>query len=138
MTYKGYSAALEVDEGSEEIHGRVLGINGTVTFHAPTVAEAREEFAKSVEAHLALLARQGLPAERPFSGKFLVRLDADQHRDLADFATVHSLSLNESVRLAVGRLLDSQGVGESRAASPDPLSMPKGARRRSVGTSAAK
>ncbi|MEZ2225682.1 hypothetical protein [Microcoleus sp.] len=42
MTYKGYSASIEVDSEAEILFGRVLDINDVVTFKAQTIEEARQ------------------------------------------------------------------------------------------------
>jgi predicted HicB family RNase H-like nuclease len=52
MTYKGYSANIEVDLEAEIIFGRVLDINDLVTFKAQTIEEARQEFQKSSDNYL--------------------------------------------------------------------------------------
>ena len=41
MTYKGYTASLEIDVEAGIIFGRVLDINDVVTFIGKTVEEAR-------------------------------------------------------------------------------------------------
>jgi Uncharacterized protein encoded in hypervariable junctions of pilus gene clusters len=42
MTYKGYSASIEVDLEASILFGRVLDINDVVTFKAQTIEEARQ------------------------------------------------------------------------------------------------
>ena len=69
MTYKGYSANLEVDVEAGIIFGRVLDINDVVTFKGKTVEEARQEFHKSVDDYLAFCEDLGEEPDKPFSGK---------------------------------------------------------------------
>ena len=52
MTYKGYSANIEVDSEAEIIFGRVLDINDVVTFKAQTIEEACQEFQNSIDDYL--------------------------------------------------------------------------------------
>ncbi len=52
MTYKGYTACVEVDLEAEILFGRVLNINDVVTFKAQTIEEARQEFQKSIDDYL--------------------------------------------------------------------------------------
>jgi predicted HicB family RNase H-like nuclease len=52
MTYKGYSANIEVDLEAEILFGRVLDINDIVTFQAQTIEEARQEFQNSIDDYL--------------------------------------------------------------------------------------
>ena len=66
MTYKGYSANLEVDVEAGIIFGRVLDINYVVTFKGKTVEEARQEFQKSVDDYLAFCEDLGEEPDKPF------------------------------------------------------------------------
>ena len=53
MTYKGYTASIEVDVEAGILFGRVLDINDVVTFKGKTVEEALKEFHNSVDDYLA-------------------------------------------------------------------------------------
>ncbi|MEG4280484.1 type II toxin-antitoxin system HicB family antitoxin [Microcoleus sp. MON1_C1] len=52
MTYKGYSANIEVDLAAEILFGRVLDINDVVTFKAQNIEESRQEFQNSIDDYL--------------------------------------------------------------------------------------
>ena len=52
MTYKGYSANIEVDLEASILFDRVLDINDVVTFKAKTIEEARQEFQNSINDYL--------------------------------------------------------------------------------------
>ncbi|MCU0545963.1 MAG: hypothetical protein MUE44_27995 [Oscillatoriaceae cyanobacterium Prado104] len=52
MTYKGYSASIEVDLEAEILFGRVLDLNDLVTFKAKTIEEARQEFQNSIDDYI--------------------------------------------------------------------------------------
>ena len=66
MTYKGYSASIEVDLEAEILLGRVLDINDVVTFKAQTIEEARQEFQKSIDDYLEFCKALGQEPDRPF------------------------------------------------------------------------
>ena len=66
MTYKGYSANIEVDLEAEIIFGRVFDINDVVTFKAQTIEEARQEFQNSIDDYLEFCKELGQEPERPF------------------------------------------------------------------------
>ena len=59
MTYKGYTASIEVDPEAGILFGRVLDINDVVTFKGKTVEEACEEFQNSVDDYLAFCEELG-------------------------------------------------------------------------------
>ena len=80
LNYKGYVGSIEVDLESGLLHGRVLGIRDVVTFQGMTVAEARQEFERSVDDYLDFCADLEQAPEKPFSGKLPFRTSAEHHR----------------------------------------------------------
>ena len=65
MTYKGYSANIEVDLEAEIIFGRVFDINDVVTFKAQTIEEARQEFPNSIDDYLEFCKKLGQEPDKP-------------------------------------------------------------------------
>jgi len=66
MTYKGYSANIEVDLAAEILFGRVLDINDVVTFKAQTIEESRQEFQNSIDDYLEFCKELGQEPARHF------------------------------------------------------------------------
>ena len=66
MTYKGYSANVEVDLEASILFDRVLDINDVVTFKAKTIEEARQEFQNSIDDYLEFCQELGQEPDRPF------------------------------------------------------------------------
>lgn len=97
MTHKGYTAAIEVDEDGDLLFGYVIGLQDIITFQGETVAEARQAFRDSVDDYLDFCASRGESPEKPFSGRFLVRIAPSLHRSLVEHATTRGLSLNALV-----------------------------------------
>src|SRR3954468_24197371 len=97
MKYKGYTGVLEIDEESGILYGDVVGLRDVITFQGETVPEARQAFQDSVDCYLGLCASRDEPPEKPFSGKFLVRISSDLHRTLVEEAHSRNVSLNALV-----------------------------------------
>jgi predicted HicB family RNase H-like nuclease len=116
ITYKGYTALLEVDAPSGQIVGHVIGIRDEIVFSGETYREAVEGFHKTVDHYLSRLAEDGKEPERPFSGRFNVRIDADTHRALVLAAEAQQISLNDVVKRAFSAYLGQAGVGPQEAA----------------------
>ena len=98
MKYKNYRARIEYSEEDETFVGRVLGIRDIIGFHGNSVAEMRREFKESVDQYLEHCKKIGKEPNREFSGKFVIRLSAEQHRALAVEAEQKGASLNELVQ----------------------------------------
>jgi predicted HicB family RNase H-like nuclease len=120
MTYKGYSGAAEIDFETGMIHGRVVGLRDVITFQGATVAEASQAFHDSVDDYLNFCASRGEPPEKPFSGKFLVRIDPALHRTLATEAAARGVSLNSLIEATLGEAFPPRS--EPKPKKPKPKS----------------
>lgn len=120
MEYKGYMGIIEVDEERGTLYGRVIGLRDLITFEGRTVEEAVREFQTSVDVYLEWCLERGEEPERPYSGKFLVRIDPGLHRDLALAAERRGLSMAAVVASAIERELAAAEPGAGRPAARDP------------------
>ena len=98
MKYKGYRARVEYSDEDGCLVGRVIGIRAMISFHGDTVEEVRREFEESIDFYLESCAKEGMEPDREFSGKFVLRLSPDEHKDLALEAERKGTSLNELVK----------------------------------------
>jgi predicted HicB family RNase H-like nuclease len=80
MEYKGYLSRIEFDDEANIFHGEVINIREVITFQGKSVDELRKAFEDSVEDYLAFCAERGEEPDKPFSGRFTVRLSPEQHR----------------------------------------------------------
>ena len=97
MKYKGYMGRVAFDDDAGVFHGEVVNTRDVITFQGETVAEARRAFEDSVDDYLEFCAARGEAPEKPFSGRFVVRLDPAVHRALAIEAEARGISLNALV-----------------------------------------
>jgi predicted HicB family RNase H-like nuclease len=94
MEYKGYIGTVAFDAEADLFCGEVINIRDVVTFQGRSVDEIRQAFRESVEDYLAFCAKRGEPADKPFSGKLMVRLTPELHRRLFIRAKRDGKSLN--------------------------------------------
>jgi len=80
IEYKGYLSRIEFDDEANIFHGEVINIRDVITFQGESVDELRKAFEDSVEDYLAFCAERGEEPDKPFSGRFTVRLSPEQHR----------------------------------------------------------
>ena len=114
MKYKGYEARIEYDDTIGILHGTVVGLRDVITFQGECVSALRDAFADSVEDYLAMCAERGEEPDRPFSGRLLVRMSPQLHREITLAAGRAGKSLNrwiedvlaEAVRSAEERPAD--------------------------------
>jgi predicted HicB family RNase H-like nuclease len=94
MTYKGYQAAVEFDDEAGVFHGVVLHLRDVITFEGTSVDEVRAEFRASVDDYLEDCAERGITPDKPYSGKFMLRMAPEDHRTIATACAQAGQSLN--------------------------------------------
>jgi predicted HicB family RNase H-like nuclease len=101
MEYKGYFAKVEFDDEANIFHGEVINLRDVVTIEGETVDELRTAFIDSVEDYLAFCKERGEEPEKPYSGKFLVRVEPELHKAFVIQARKNGKSLNTWVNEAL-------------------------------------
>lgn len=97
MKYKGYIGHVEYDDEAKIFHGDVLGIKDVVTFQGKTVDEIEKSFKESVDDYLAFCKKRGEEPDRPFSGKFNLRIPPNLHAKISFAARINGESLNSYI-----------------------------------------
>lgn len=106
MTYKSYTAHVEVDLEAEILFGRVLDINDVVTFKAKTIEQARQEFQNSIDDYLEFCKELGQEPDKPFSGKLPFRTTPENHRKIFIAAKKAGKSINNWMDEVLSRAAD--------------------------------
>ena len=94
LTYKGYSAQIEVEPDTKVLSGRVLDLRDVIVFEGDTVTDVEEQFHLSVDDYLAQCAESNRAPEKPFSGKLVLRMTPAMHRAAVVAAARQHKSLN--------------------------------------------
>jgi len=97
MEYKGYIGKVEFDDEAGVFHGELIGIRDVVTFEGDSVDELRRAFRDSVDDYLEFCEVRGESPDRPYSGKFQVRISPELHRRVSMLAGMSGQSLNATV-----------------------------------------
>ena len=103
MTFKGYTARVEFDDRDNILVGRLLGVRDIVGFHADDVAGLRTAFEEAVNDYIETCAKLGKPAEKPASGKMMLRVPPEVHGAALLAAQASGQSLNQWAARALER-----------------------------------
>jgi predicted HicB family RNase H-like nuclease len=95
MTYKDYIGTVEYSEDDNCLFGRIAGIRDIISYEGESVAEIRKTFEEAVDDYLAHCATAGKEPNKPYSGKFVLRIDPALHARIAAKALIHGKSLNQ-------------------------------------------
>jgi predicted HicB family RNase H-like nuclease len=94
MEYKGYVGAVQYDDDAKTFHGRIVGMRDMVTFAGDSAEALEQAFRDSVDDYLAFCAERGEEPEKPYSGKFVLRVEPTVHRAIAAAAAREHKSVN--------------------------------------------
>ena len=82
MEYKGYFGKVEFDDEADIFYGEVINLRDVVAFQGETVTKLRKAFRDSIDDYLDFCASRGEEPEKPYSGKFVVRVDPELHKTI--------------------------------------------------------
>ena len=101
MEYKGYIGRVEYDYDARVFTGSVINTRTVITFQGTSVEEMEREFRNSVDDYLNWCKEDNVTPEKPYSGKFNVRLNPLVHQQAAITAKGLNLSLNSFIEQSV-------------------------------------
>lgn len=102
--YQTYYGKAQLDTETGLFHGEVLGIRDVVTFQGKSPDELKSAFRDSVDDYLAFCHERKEEPDKPFSGKFLMRISPDVHKRLSILAEMAGVSLNQFVAESLARI----------------------------------
>jgi predicted HicB family RNase H-like nuclease len=76
----------------------VINTRDVITFQGKTVGEIKEAFRDSVEDYLDYCAKLGQEPEKPFTGKFMLRIPPELHRKIYIAAKQSGESINAWIK----------------------------------------
>lgn len=113
MKYKGYEARVVVEPEHRRFYGDVVHVRSAITFEGTSYEELEEAFHDAVDDYLDACKEDGIEPERPFSGRFVVRVDPEIHKGLATIAHRTRQSLNAVATRAFEELIAVELHGEA-------------------------
>ena len=105
MEYKGYIGTVEFSAENNILFGKVIGINGLVSYEGESVSQLRADFEESVDDYIEMCTEKGIEPQKCYKGSLSVRISPELHRTLAVFATSHDMSLNATVEQAIQKFV---------------------------------
>jgi len=108
MEYKGYIGKVVIDDEAGVLYGEVVNVRDVITFEGKSVDEVQKAFRASVDDYLDFCAQRNESPEKPFSGKFVIRLPAELHRKAYVQAKLADKSLNGWVTDVLQSVLQKQ------------------------------
>ena len=94
LNYKGYIGHVEFDDENEIFVGEVINTKDVITFQSDTAHGLKQEFIESIDDYIDFCHTRNETPEKPFSGKFNLRITPELHREAYVAAKHSGMSLN--------------------------------------------
>ncbi|MDC7234106.1 MAG: type II toxin-antitoxin system HicB family antitoxin [Spirochaetales bacterium] len=101
MEYKGYIGDVKYDPDARIFHGDVINTRDVITFQGKSVDELETSFQQSLDDYLQWCREDGVEPDKPYSGKFNLRIPPELHKELAVSARQLRVSINRFVEKAI-------------------------------------
>ena len=108
LEYKGYIGTVEFSAKDNVLFGKVLGVNGLVSYEGESIPELRTDFENAVDDYIASCEDMGFEPQRSYKGSFNVRISPQLHKSLVLFATTHNTTLNATVERALEEFISNR------------------------------
>jgi predicted HicB family RNase H-like nuclease len=118
MTYKDYHGTVTYDDEAEIFHGEVMDLRDVVTFQGRSVEELKIAFRESVDDYLEFCQERGEEPDKPYSGKFVLRVDPQLHRQLSLLSSTEGTSLNRWVVDRLSNIVEQYKEENANLAKP--------------------
>jgi len=97
IEYKGYIGSVGYDGEAGIFHGEVINTRDIITFQGKTVRQIEKAFRDSINDYIEWCESEGVSPEKPFSGRFNLRLSPELHKKVAIAAGKLNISLNKFI-----------------------------------------
>lgn len=101
MNYKGYEAVIQYSDEDETFIGEVVNTSDILVFDGSTVDEVKESFYAVVDEYIVDCLKEGKKPQKPFSGKFMTRINPSLHQNVFIRAKKVGISMNKFVEEAL-------------------------------------
>ena len=101
LEYKGYYGTVEFSSHDKVLFGKVLGINGLISYEGDSVKTLNDDFKSAVDDYLETCIEKDIEPEKAYRGKFNVRISPELHKNLVIYSASHGVTLNSTVEEAI-------------------------------------
>ena len=101
LEYKGYYGTVEFSAADNILFGKVIGINGLISYEGESIKILKEDFEGAIDDYLDMCKEKNIDPEKSYQGNFNVRVSPELYRSLALYSNSHGQSLNSTVEEAI-------------------------------------
>ena len=102
LRYKGYTGSVEYSEEERSFFGKVLGLRRDgIIYEGDSAKGIRKDFEEAIDHYLKHCEDLGVEPEKPYNGKFVLRMPPELHGQAAERAECLGKSMNEFINDAI-------------------------------------
>ena len=106
LEYKGYQGTVEFSAPDNVLHGSVIGIRGLISYEGTCINSLRKDFEEAIDFYLEMCEKENMEIQKPYKGKFNVRISPELHKNLVYRAAAKGQSLNSTVEEAIRQYIE--------------------------------
>jgi len=110
LKYKDFVATVHFSTEDEVFHGKIEGIDDSITFEGDSVDALKKAFEEAAEDYLDICSQIEKDPNKSYRGSFNVRIKPELHKRAAFKSIELGISLNQLVEKAISRLISGKVV----------------------------
>lgn len=108
LKYKNYIGSVEYDAEGNCLFGKVLGMGSVcITYEGNSVDELKTDFEGAVDFYLQCCKDRNEIPQKPYNGRFLLRMPSELHYKVATTASSLGETINDFINQALSKAVDS-------------------------------
>ncbi|MBK9981822.1 MAG: type II toxin-antitoxin system HicB family antitoxin [Saprospiraceae bacterium] len=108
LKHNDFMASVHFSSEDEIFHGKILGIDDSITFEGTSVASLKKAFRESIDDYLSICEEVGKDPLKSYKGSFNIRIQPELHKN-ATFKSIElGISLNQFVEKAISSFMSKK------------------------------
>lgn len=107
LEYKGFSGTVEYSPEDDVLFGKLIGINGLVSYEGKSIDELKDDFREAVDDYVDMCREKNIEPLKSYKGCLNVRISPEVHRQAALLAQAEHISLNRFIENSISEKIAS-------------------------------
>ena len=105
LKYKDFLASVHFNAKDEVFHGKIEGIDDSITFEGHTVEDLKRAFEEAAEDYQEICKEIDKDPHKSYKGSFNIRIKPELHKKAAFKSLELGISLNQFVEKAISKFI---------------------------------
>lgn len=105
LKFKDFIASVHFSNEDNVFHGKIEGIEDSITFEGDSVKTLKDSFEEAVEDYLDICTEIDKDPHKSYKGSFNIRIKPELHKKAAFKSMELGISLNQFVEKAISKLV---------------------------------